>query len=317
MNIYQIKKINFPPDDVMQACEQSNGYWCSDNAQPYVQRPPPLGIQIQVLKHTNTNTYKSQVQINTDVVIKSSHLSNLPFPLWMHGRPMFKNHPWEIVNKILSLNHFFTFCMLQNQQLKKKCSRWTNSKLLPGLLLPSSQSQHLSVFLIAAITQSSHGRIPAHQRPLLWLSRRAKSLANPSFGRWWLPWSGDSQTHPLFVLRPTAFKEALMPPLLSLWPDHHRHRVPSSFSIALKYQPSMLCVILWDIQHHGYQEANGSLILDHSGWPPWCGLTPAISRITTWYCAHLIQPSTTFFYYIIFYITMHLSNHLDTSFSHL
>ena len=103
---------------VMQACEQSNGYWCSDNAQPYVQRPPPLGIQIQVLKHTNTNTYKSQVQINTDVVIKSSHLSNLHFPLWMHGRPMFKNHPWEIVNKILSLNHFFTFCMLQNQHSK-------------------------------------------------------------------------------------------------------------------------------------------------------------------------------------------------------
>ena len=171
----------------MQACEQSNGYWCSDNAQPYVQRPPPLGIQIQVLKHTNTNTYKSQVQINTDVVIKSAHLSSLPFPFWMHGRPMFKNHPWEIVNKILSLNHFFTFCMLQNQHSKKNCSCWTNSKLLPGLLLPSSQSQHQSVFLIAAITQSSHGRIPAHQRPLLWLSRRAKSLANPSFGRWWLP----------------------------------------------------------------------------------------------------------------------------------
>ena len=126
----------------MQACEQSNGYWCSDNAQPYVQRPPPLGIQIQVLKHTNTNTYKSQ--INSDVVIKSPHLSNLPFPLWMHGRPMFKNHPWEIVNKILSLNHFFTFCLLQNQQSKKKLQSLDKFKVVARVVVaiqPKSTSE--------------------------------------------------------------------------------------------------------------------------------------------------------------------------------
>ena len=38
----------------------------------------------------------------------------------------------------------------------------------------------------------------------------------------------------------------------------------------------MVIRLLWYIQHHGYQVANGSLILDRSGWPPWCGLTPPI-----------------------------------------
>ena len=61
---------------VMQACEQSNGYWCSDNAGSSVRRPPPLWIQIQI-----------QIQIR---------IQKRPASLYKYNILYF-NHPVQVV----------------------------------------------------------------------------------------------------------------------------------------------------------------------------------------------------------------------------